>query len=111
MLISRKMEEAAWERTRRHLGNLEHWRLRLDMEQKGKYRNVEDAAGPLLMGRDAAPSVMKRGLYLDGRHARSGDLSLKKKKKRKISRKSHGPGFRPLRCLSGNHPFSSAASR
>lgn len=71
------------------------------MEQKGKYMNVEDAAGPgglLLMGRDAGPSFMKRGLYLDGAQARSGDLE-------EISRKSHPPGFRPLRCLSGNHPF------
>lgn len=71
------------------------------MEQKGKYMDVEDAAGPgglLLMGRDAGPSFMKRGLYLDSTHVRSGDLEG-------ISRKSHCPGFCPLRCLSGNHPF------
>lgn len=85
LLISRKMEEAAWERTRHHLGNLEHWRQRSDMEQKGKYMDVEDAAGPLLMGRDAGPSFMKRGLYLDGTQAHSGDLSLKKKIKKKIN--------------------------
>lgn len=89
--------------TRHHLGNLEHWRQRSDIEQKEKYIDVEDTASPrglLLMGHDASLSFMKRGLYLDRTHARSRDLSKKKKKKKGIGgRKSHDRGTLRLGIL------------